>query len=75
MRSEHVFIAATRISNRYTLCQTIAQATRRLHINSTRTADTMNKVLFDIGIGRYGAAIKAQPLPSPPPLIDAIVLE
>lgn len=58
MRSEHVFVASSRISNRYSLCQTIAQATRRLHVTSTRTQDTMNQVLCDIGSGRYGLAIK-----------------
>lgn len=56
MRSEKVFEAASRIPNRYSLCQTTARATRRMHVPSTRPQDTMNEVLSAIGNGVYRSA-------------------
>ncbi len=53
MRSEHVFSAQHRIINRFMLCQVTAKATKRLHITATRTEDTINRVLMDVGIGQF----------------------
>jgi hypothetical protein len=72
MRSENVFLAASRIPNRYTLCHALAQATRQLHVASTRTQDTTNKVLVDIGSGSYGMVVKSQVLPPPPTELDVL---
>jgi hypothetical protein len=73
MRSDKVFEAAIQIPNRYSLCQAAARATRRLHVPSTRTQDTMNDVLTDIGVGKYGGVIKEQEAPQPPSATDDII--
>ena len=48
MRSTLVYAASREIPNRYQLCQTASKATRRLHIPSTPTEVTINRVLQDI---------------------------
>lgn len=53
MRSEHVFSAQHKIINRFMLCQVTSKATKRLHITATRTEDTINRVLMDVGIGQF----------------------
>ena len=45
MRSELIFMAVTRESNRYRLARLAAKATRRLHWPNTRIQDTMNDAL------------------------------
>ena len=42
MRSEAIFRAKETLSNRYQLCQTAAKTTRRLHVASRNTQDTIN---------------------------------
>lgn len=75
MRSEIVFEAASRIPNRYSLCLAAARATRRLHVPSTRTQDTMNQVLIDISSGKYGSVIETPEISSPaPPESDVLAL-
>jgi hypothetical protein len=56
MRSELVYAASSKLRNRYQLCQTVARATRKLHIPSTPTASTINKSLNGIASGAYGGA-------------------
>ncbi len=56
MRSELVYAASAKLRNRYQLCQTVARATRKLHIPSTPTANTINKSLNGIASGAYGRA-------------------
>jgi|GEM_PF-1702468 len=53
MRSEQVYRALVNIPNRFSLCQTTARATRRLHVLSTRTEDTTNLALDGISAGKY----------------------
>ena len=48
------------------------QAVRKLHINSTRTEDTSNRVLVDVAEGRY--AHGTLPEIEPPPTIDVLVI-
>jgi hypothetical protein len=75
LRSEIVFEAALKVPNRYSLCLAAARATRRLHVPSTRTQDTMNQVLSDISSGRYGSVIETPEVRSPaPPDSDLIAL-
>lgn len=66
MRSEHVFSAQHKILNRFMLCQVTSKATKRLHITATRTEDTINRVLVDVGIGQFADTnsmqLKANPL-------------
>lgn len=42
MRSELIFRAKETVANKYRLCQTVSKATRRLHIASRNTTDTIN---------------------------------
>jgi hypothetical protein len=53
MRSELVYSANTKISNRFLLATVAIKAVRRLHITSTRTEDTANKVLADVASGSF----------------------
>jgi hypothetical protein len=51
MRSEYVFAAVKEIENRFMLCRVASVSTRRLHIDSTRSPDTINKSLNLIAAG------------------------
>lgn len=55
MRSEYVFAAAKEIGNRFMLCRVASISTRRLHIDSTRSSDTINKSLTLIAAGDKNA--------------------
>lgn len=72
MRSELVYEAGLKIENRFLLATTAMQATRKLHINSTRTEDTVNRVLAEVAKGRY--AHGELPEVTPPPTIDVLVV-
>jgi hypothetical protein len=48
MRSELIFRAKETVDNKYRLCQTASKATRRLHIASTNTTDTINSAFSHI---------------------------
>jgi hypothetical protein len=48
MRSELIFRAKENIDNKYRLCLTASKATRRLHIASTNTTDTINSAFSRI---------------------------
>ncbi|HEY0757752.1 MAG TPA: DNA-directed RNA polymerase subunit omega [Acidisarcina sp.] len=56
MRSDLVYSAAEKLPNRFTLCLTVARAARKLHIPSTATEVTINKVLSGIAAGEFGRA-------------------
>jgi hypothetical protein len=73
MRTELVFSAGLQIENRFLLATTVMRAVRKLHINSTRTEDTTNKVLADVGQGRYVESKLPEivPLPAIEPLLIA----
>jgi hypothetical protein len=59
MRSELIFMAVTRESNRYRLARLAAKATRRLHWPNTRIQDTMNDALQQLArCGPGGAEIE-----------------
>jgi hypothetical protein len=51
MRSEYVFAAVKEIENRFMLCRVASVSTRRLHIDSTRSSETINKSLNLIAAG------------------------
>jgi hypothetical protein len=42
MRSQIIFRAKETIDNKYQLCQTVAKTTRRIHISSRNTQETIN---------------------------------
>ena len=56
MRSQLVFTANGEVENRFLLATIAMRATRRLHIDSTRTEHTLNKVLVEIGKGHFTSA-------------------
>jgi hypothetical protein len=72
MRSDLVHQAAIRIENKFLLCTTVMQAVRKLHINSTRTEETSNRVFIDVAQGRYLHG--ALPEIEPPPTIDTLLI-
>jgi len=51
MRSEAIFRAKETIENKYKLCQTVSKATRRLHISSRNTQETINSAFEKIAAG------------------------
>ena len=72
MRSEKVYRALSHIPNRFRLCQATARATKRMHIPSTRTQDTMNAVLGEISSGTFGEVVKTSRPAAPPPAVDIL---
>lgn len=72
MRSRLVYEAGLKIENRFLLATTAMQATRKLHVSSTRTEDTVNRVLIEVANGTplHGKL----PEVTPPPAIDALML-
>jgi hypothetical protein len=72
MRSELVYSAGLKIENRFLLSATVMRAVRMLHISSSRTEDTLNRVFADVAEGRYTDV--ELPEITPPPVIDALVV-
>jgi hypothetical protein len=72
MRSKLVYSAGLKIENRFLLSATVMRAVRKLHINSSRTEDTLNRVFADVAEGRY-VDVELPPVP-PPPTIEALVV-
>jgi hypothetical protein len=71
VRSFLVFEAAKKIENRFLLSSTAMKATRKLHMPSTRTEDTVNRVLNEVAKG--GRVISALPEVAPPPVIEELI--
>ena len=72
MRSELVYEAGLKIENLFLLATTAMQATRKLHVKSTRTEDTVNKVFAEVAKGGY--AHGELPEVTPPPAIDVLLI-
>jgi hypothetical protein len=72
MRSDLVYQAGLQIENRFLLATTVMRAVRELHIGSTRTEDTTNKVFAEVAKGRYVDG--KLPEIAPPPAIDALLI-
>jgi len=72
MRSQLVFEAGLKIGNRFLLATTAMLATKKLHASSTRTEDTVNRVLTEVANGTpmHGKL----PEVVPPPTIDALIV-
>lgn len=72
MRSKLVYEASLKIENRFLLATTAMQATRKLHVSSTRTEDTVNRVLGEVA---RGTRVHGElPEITPPPPIDLLVI-
>jgi len=67
-----VYDAGLKIENRFLLATTAMQATRKLHVNSTRTEDTVNRVLAEVAQGSY--AHGELPELTPLPAIDVLLI-
>jgi hypothetical protein len=53
MRSNLVYSAGLKIENRFLLATVVMRAVRKLHIDSTRTEDTTNRVFSEVAGGKY----------------------
>ena len=72
MRSELVYEAGLKIEIRFVLATTEMRATRMLHVSSTRTEDTVNRVLAEVATGtRVHGEL---PEVTPPPAIDVLLI-
>jgi hypothetical protein len=66
MRSQLVYSAAIKVENRFLLATLTIRAVRRLHIISTRTEDTANKVLSELADGNFLEVKTPELKPLPP---------
>lgn len=72
MRSELVYEAVLKIENRFLLASTAMRAAKRMHVSSTRTEDTVNKVLAEVAKGT--PLLGKLPEVTPPPAIDLLII-
>ena len=72
MRSELVYLAGLRIDNRFLLSSTVMRVARMLHVNSSRTEDTLNRVFADVAEGRF-AEVKQPEIIPPPPIYELVI--
>lgn len=72
MRSELVYAAGLRIENRFLLAATAMRAVRMLHVDMTRTEDTINKVFTEVASGQ--PRVHKLPEIVSPPTIDSLVI-
>jgi len=71
MRSQLVYEAGIKIENRFLLAATAMRAAKKLHVSSTRTEDTVNKVLAEVA---RGTTVHGElPDITPPPAIDDLI--
>jgi hypothetical protein len=71
MRSELVYSARMKIENSFLLAATVMRAVRKLHVSSSRTEDTLNKIFSEVSAGRF--AHGELPEVVPPPSIGMLV--
>ena len=72
MRSELVYSAGLQIENRFLLASTAMRAVRKLHVKSTRTEDTINKVFTEVANGQ--PLVHQLPEIQPPPTTDGLLI-
>jgi hypothetical protein len=72
MRSNLVYSAGLKIENRFLLATVVMRAVRKLHIESTRTEDTTNRVFSEVAGGKY---VSVQlPVITPPTTIEPLLI-
>jgi hypothetical protein len=72
MRSELVYLAGLKIDNRFLLSSTVMRVARMLHVNSSRTEDTLNRVFADVAEGRF-TEVKLPEIVPPPPIEELVI--
>ncbi len=72
MRSELVYEAGLKIENRFLLAAVAMRAAKKLHVSSTRTEDTVNRVFAEVAKGER--AHGELPKITPPPAIDVLII-
>ncbi len=72
MRSELVYSASAKIENRFLLATVTMRSVRRLHIVSTRTEDTANRVLSELAAGSF-LEVKFPVCKPVPPIEDLLI--
>ena len=72
MRSELVYLAGLKIDNRFLLSSTVMRVARMLHVNSSRTEDTLNRVFADVAEGRF-TEVKLPEIILPPPIDELVI--
>ncbi|HEY0757980.1 MAG TPA: hypothetical protein VGD59_01855 [Acidisarcina sp.] len=65
MRSELVYSAGIKIPNRFLLATVTIKAVQSLHISTTRTEDTANRVFSEVAQGRYVDVTLPEVIPQP----------
>jgi hypothetical protein len=58
MRSSQVYRALDLVPNRFTLCQTISQSARRIHVNGNPFEGTVTAILEGIGDGVFRGEVE-----------------
>ena len=72
MRSDLIYAAGVQVQNRFLLAATAMRAMRRLHVDATRTEDTINRVFTEIA--SCSQAIGKLPEIMPSPAIDVLLI-
>jgi hypothetical protein len=72
MRSDLVYAAGLRIENRFLLATTAMIAVHKLHVDATRTEDTINKAFVEVA--KSENVIGKLPDIVPPPTIDTLLI-
>jgi hypothetical protein len=65
MRSELVYSAGIKIPNRFLLATIAMKAVQRLHITTTRTEETANRVFSEVADGRFLEVTLPRLVPQP----------
>jgi hypothetical protein len=63
MRSSQVYRALDLVPNRFTLCQTISQSARRIHVIGSPFEGTVTTILRGIGDGLFRGRVEAHAVP------------
>ena len=72
MRSDLVYSAGLQVHNRFLLASAVMRAVRKLHVDSTRTEDTINRVFTEVA--KSNKLIDKLPEITPPPPIDTLLI-
>ena len=72
MRSDLVYSAGLQVHNRFLLASAVMRAVRKLHVDSTRTEDTINRVFTEVA--KANKLIDKLPEIVPPPPIDTLLI-